>query len=68
LAGLVPLNPDAVLSRCKTRKQRPSFDRFLPIAPPDMRRFLLLLTWSTSSSLWQIPLCLLSQKFAKLRA
>jgi hypothetical protein len=38
LAGLVPLNPDAVLSRCKTRKQRPSFDRFLPIPPPDMRR------------------------------
>ena len=38
MAGLVPLNPDAVLSRCKTRKQRPSFDRFLPIAPPDMRR------------------------------
>ena len=38
LAGLVPLNPDAVLSRCKTRKQRPSFDRFLPIPPPDMSR------------------------------
>ncbi len=28
LAGLVPLTADAVLSRCKTRKQRPSIYRF----------------------------------------
>ena len=38
LAWFLRLNADAVLSRCKTRKQRPSFDRFLPIPPPDMSR------------------------------
>jgi hypothetical protein len=33
LVGLVPL-----LSRCKTRKQRTSIDRFLPAPPSDMYR------------------------------